>query len=249
MDVELANGSPAAPAGDVSVRVGFDGGSLEDTEVIRIIGWSDGSGGTFDPGPIELLPDVVRQFVFEARSDLAIDVGTKLVIANGRAALLAAQNRRSPQCVVVSLVGRNDGTRTELSALLTGWDYASHTTVGISANLDEEALLASTGLDSVDELEILAMADCLRLSNGSSPPSRCGGIAWLTADVSVQLPPGQVAGVVRLSAHLVLARTTPKREYRVAFLRGSRIDSSEPFTLRLEGDSGRFPTSLYASRN
>ena len=37
-----------------------------------------GRGDTFVSGPIELPPDVVRQFVFEARSDLAIDVETKL---------------------------------------------------------------------------------------------------------------------------------------------------------------------------
>jgi hypothetical protein len=78
MDVLLANGFSAAPAVDVSVRVGIDGGSMEDTEVIQIIGWSGGPGGTFASGPIELPPDVVRQFVFEARSDLAIDVEMKL---------------------------------------------------------------------------------------------------------------------------------------------------------------------------
>ena len=78
LDVQLASGSPAASAVDVSVRVGYDGGSVEDTGVVRIIGWSDGSGDTFAPGPTELTPDVVRQFVFEARSDLAIDVETKL---------------------------------------------------------------------------------------------------------------------------------------------------------------------------
>ena len=78
LDVQLASGSPAASAVDVSVRVGYDGGSVEDTGVIRIIGWSDGSGDKFAPGPAELEPDVVRQFVFEARSDLAIDVETKL---------------------------------------------------------------------------------------------------------------------------------------------------------------------------
>ena len=83
---------------------------------------------------------------------------------------------------------------------------------------------------------------CL-FSSGSLPQIRSSGYQrGSTADVSVQLPPGQVAGAVRLSAHLVLARTTPEWKYRVAFLRGSRIDSSEPFTLRLEGDSGRFPT-------
>ena len=78
LDVQLVSGSPAASAVDVSVRVGYDGGSVEDTGVIRIIGWSDGSGDTFAPGPTELAPDAVRQFVFEARSDLAIDVETKL---------------------------------------------------------------------------------------------------------------------------------------------------------------------------
>jgi hypothetical protein len=78
LDVQLASGSPAASAVDISVRVGYDGGSVEDTGVVRIIGWSDGSGDTFAPSPTELTPDVVRQFVFEARSDLAIDVETKL---------------------------------------------------------------------------------------------------------------------------------------------------------------------------
>ena len=78
LDVQLANGSPAASAVDVSVRVGVDGGSVEDTGVIRIIGWSNRSDDTFALGPTELVPDLVRQFVFEARSDLAIDVETKL---------------------------------------------------------------------------------------------------------------------------------------------------------------------------
>ena len=78
LGIQLANGSPVATAVDVSVRVGYDGGNVEDTEVIRIIGWSDGSGDTFTPGPTELPPEVVRHFVFEARSDLAIDVETKL---------------------------------------------------------------------------------------------------------------------------------------------------------------------------
>lgn len=136
-----------------------------------------------------------------------------------------------------------EGNRTELSTLLAAWDYASHTTVGISVDLDEDAVLASTGLDSIDDLEILAMADCLLaqqrfVATKSLREYQRGS----TADVTVQLPPGQVAGAVRLSAHLVLARTVAEREYGVAFLRGSRIDSSEPITLRLEGDSGRFPT-------
>ena len=88
-----------------------------------------------------------------------------------------------------------DGNRTELSALLAGWDYASHTTVGISVDLDEDALLASTGLDSMDDLEILAMADCLLAQQRfvATKPLR-EHQRGSTADVTVQLPPGQVAG-------------------------------------------------------
>jgi hypothetical protein len=136
-----------------------------------------------------------------------------------------------------------DGDRIELPSILEGWDYASRTTVGISVGLDEEALLASTGLDSIDELEILAMADCQSSQQRfvATKPLR-GHLRGSPTDVSVQLSPGQIAGAVRLSAHLVLARTTLRREYRVAFMRGSRIDSSEPFTVKVEGDAGRFPT-------
>ena len=53
---------------------------------------------------------------------------------------------------------------------------------------------------------------------------------------------GQVAGSVSLSAHLVLARTSQPRDNQVAYLRGARIHSSSPFSLRLEGNAGRFPT-------
>lgn len=78
IDVQLVNGSPTTYSIDISVRVGYEGGSIEDNEAIRIIGWLGMLGDSFIPGPIELQPDVIRQFVFEARSDLAIDVEAKL---------------------------------------------------------------------------------------------------------------------------------------------------------------------------
>ena len=127
--------------------------------------------------------------------------------------------------------------------MLTAWDYASDTTVGVSVDLSEDVLLASTGLDSVEELEILAVADCLLAQQRFiGIKSLRGHQPGATVDVSVRLPPGQVAGTVRLSAHLVLATNKPAQKYRVAFLRGSRILSSDSVTLRLEGDAGRFPT-------
>lgn len=135
------------------------------------------------------------------------------------------------------------GARSALPQLLKGWDYASDETLGISVHFDERALLESSGLESINDLEILVMADCAQVQErfvarqelSSREPDA-------TLDIPLRLPPGRAAGSVRLSAHLVLARTTPVRGDRIAHLRGARIHSSEPFTLRLEGDSSRFPT-------
>lgn len=136
-----------------------------------------------------------------------------------------------------------NGDRIDLSRALTGWDYASNETVGVSVGLDEVAVLESTGLASLDDLEILAMADCRLVQQRfvAAIPLQ-GHQPGTPIDVSLQLLPGHLAGDIRLSAHLVLARTTQDRGDRVAFLRGARIHSSEPFTVRLEGDSGRFPS-------
>lgn len=77
IDVQLANDATAAALVDVSVRVGVDGGSWDDSEVIRIIGWADESSGAYAPSPQAIPPGAIRHFVYEARSDLAIDVETK----------------------------------------------------------------------------------------------------------------------------------------------------------------------------
>jgi hypothetical protein len=136
-----------------------------------------------------------------------------------------------------------DGVRSALPQLLSGWDYASDETLGISVDLDEPTLLASSGLGSIDDLEILVMADCAHVQERFSASGQLADHEpGATLDVRLRLPPGRAAGAVRLSAHLVLARTTPVRGDRIAHLRGARIHSSEPFTLRLEGDSSRFPT-------
>jgi hypothetical protein len=78
IDVQLANGATGAAVVDVSVRVGVDGGSWEDSDVIRIIGWAGESSGVYDPRPQQIPPGMIRHFVYEARSDLAVDVETKV---------------------------------------------------------------------------------------------------------------------------------------------------------------------------
>lgn len=136
-----------------------------------------------------------------------------------------------------------DGSRLILSSALTGWDYDSEETVGISVDLNEEALLKSTGLPSVDELEILAMADCPMVQQRFVAREPLAGYqSGTTIETQLRLPRGHVAGSISLSAHLVLARTSQPRDHQVAYLRGARIHSSVPFTLHLEGSGGRFPT-------
>lgn len=78
--VEIQNSatSPTAAMVDLSIRVGVEGGSMDDSEVVRIIGWKN-TAEAYDPSPQALEPGVSREFVYESRSDLAIDLETKLV--------------------------------------------------------------------------------------------------------------------------------------------------------------------------
>jgi hypothetical protein len=136
-----------------------------------------------------------------------------------------------------------DGSRSILPPIFTSWDYASEETVGISVDFDEEALLKSTGLLSVHELEILAIADCTMSQQRFVARQALAGYQPGTPiDAQLRLPRGQLAGAMSLSGHLVLALTSQPRDDQVAYQQGARIHSSVPFVVRLEGTAGRFPT-------
>src|SRR5262249_51264228 len=79
VQVQLSDTSPAGTLVDVAIRVGVEGDSLEDDEVARIVGWEDDRGDNYDRRPQVLQPGRPRQFVYESRSDLVIDIETKLV--------------------------------------------------------------------------------------------------------------------------------------------------------------------------
>jgi len=81
MDVRLSDVSSAKALVEVSVRIGIDGGSIADSEEVRIIGWTLGSEVADNSYSPEFLPGQSRQFVFEARTGLAIDVDTRAVAA------------------------------------------------------------------------------------------------------------------------------------------------------------------------
>lgn len=131
--------------------------------------------------------------------------------------------------------------RAQLPTRLSGWDYASVEVVGITATVHIDELLRSTGIERSELLEFVVRADCPSVQGrfiSTFPVS----LRNEPTDLSVRLPPGEVAMEVRLSAHIVLAKTTPRSGQRVAHLKGARMASSDPFTLQLEGDGTRFPT-------
>ena len=78
VQVQLSTTSPPGTVVDVVIRVGFEGGSMDDSEVVHIFGWRDELSGSYDPRPQAFAPGATHQFVFESRSDLAIDIETKL---------------------------------------------------------------------------------------------------------------------------------------------------------------------------
>jgi hypothetical protein len=79
IDVRLTEGPTTGALADVSVQVGVDGGSLKDEsmEAIRVIGWARDANGTYDSRPQAFTVGAVHQFVYEARSELAIDLEAK----------------------------------------------------------------------------------------------------------------------------------------------------------------------------
>lgn len=141
------------------------------------------------------------------------------------------------------------GTREELPPFLKGWDYAREQIVGITARVDRESLLTSTGLKALDEIELVAIADCNEAVQRFVTRQRLSELHHKEVDLAIRLPAGEVAGSVRLSAHAVLADSRPSGAARVAAAKGARLLESPTVTLRLEGDASRFPTEALAFSN
>jgi hypothetical protein len=134
-------------------------------------------------------------------------------------------------------------TRAHLPDLLTGWDYASEELIGTSLTLDIDSLLASTGHSSLDDLEVRLLADCAPAQRRVVARHPLTGFTSVRDSAfSLTLPAGQLAGAVKLSAQLVVARDLDGSPPRVASVRGARLISSKTRTVALEGDASRFPT-------
>lgn len=140
---------------------------------------------------------------------------------------------------------QRDDQRLPLGPLLQHWDYAREETVGRTVTVDMDAVLRTAGLENAADLDLLILVDCPATQNRFVGKQTLRGSSKESVfDVSVTLPPGELAAEVELSSHLVLARTLRPNAERVAYAQGSRLLSSESFRVRLEGDAGRFPTEL-----
>jgi uncharacterized protein (DUF2164 family) len=140
-----------------------------------------------------------------------------------------------------------NGARSQLPDFLSGWDYAREEVIGTSLSMDGDALFASTGQSSLDDLEVLLLADCAASQRRVVARHSLAGYATVrSATFALVLPAGQLAGSVRLSAHVIVARDLIDKAPRVASDRGARLISSKTRRLVLEGDASRFPTEPVA---
>ena len=74
-----AKSLPVEAIARVGVEGGVERGSENDTEAIRVLGWATSVDGEYDSSPVLFTPNQTRCFVFEARSDLLIDIDVKVV--------------------------------------------------------------------------------------------------------------------------------------------------------------------------
>lgn len=143
-------------------------------------------------------------------------------------------------------MGKSDG-RVECPSMVAGWDYSMPLRFGVEVSIALEKVLEATGLSSVDELSIVAVADCKSTASRFVGTGRLTAVGdEATAVAEVEIPAGSVAQALQLSSSVVRSSTKDGLEPRVASTKGARLLSADSMTVLLEGDSGRFPTEPVA---
>lgn len=137
---------------------------------------------------------------------------------------------------------RDEAGERELGRMLEKWDYAASVTVGCQCLVDVERVCQDTGLPETARVLLVLHVDC--------PPT---GARFLGAEelslqrqqvligLSVDLPPGQYSGHLKLNRSLVLADNCDGPSGAAASRLGSRLWEGPSRRLDLEGDGGRFP--------
>lgn len=133
------------------------------------------------------------------------------------------------------------GVREPLPEHVPSWDYASADVIGLSVDVTKSPVLEATGLERIELVEVVALADCPALLRRFTARKRLADENSQEIELSIDLPPGEAAQRLELSAFLLLAEDIPPRA-RTAFRRGSRLCVGPRRSVLLEGDASRFPT-------
>lgn len=142
---------------------------------------------------------------------------------------------------------RIGGKRLPVEDRLKGWDYATPVTFELQPTVDLELLMQSTGIPDPSAFELLALLDCPATNRRFIARRAVEQLEDDESNILALEPPlGEIADVVRLSAHVVLARSLPPSAEGVAARIGSRLGNTQVHNLRLEGEASRFPTEAVA---
>lgn len=135
-----------------------------------------------------------------------------------------------------------EGSWEPLGETVSDWDYASDLTVALSVVVSPAELLGSTGQSGLDALSIVLTADCMASSRTIVSKHSLDAVGDGQENLlALQLPAGELAEKIKLSAHLVVETPDSSVESGAARVKGARLASSEPQTLILEGTASRFP--------
>jgi hypothetical protein len=139
-----------------------------------------------------------------------------------------------------------EGIRQPLPTHLPGWDYASQETIGVTVDVNGQAVLGSTGLSSLTTLEIVLVADCPALGRRFVSAEPLTDEPFQRLELAVEIPAGEVASKLELSVHLVLSAAAPRKP-RVASAPGARVGWSPRFNLHAEVNLEEAPWTLSTS--
>ncbi len=131
-----------------------------------------------------------------------------------------------------------DGEVLTQPSLLENWDYQSILEVSYEASVDRSALEAQTGLGANDVVAAYAVIDCptsnVRLASHTT-------LAGDSAEVTIAVDPGSLAGSMRLHRGLVLLEAYGPPRPWVARAPGARLLEDEALDVVLEAEGSRFP--------
>ncbi|OLT39248.1 hypothetical protein BJF86_09555 [Serinicoccus sp. CNJ-927] len=134
-------------------------------------------------------------------------------------------------------------SRKPADELVTNWDYSTPITFQLQPAIDEAHFLTSTGLPALRVCDVVVTAECLSTGRRFLAQQNLATLAGTSEKlVQVSPPPSELAGDLKLRAHIVLVENMLSSGDRVATRFGARLATLSPTTVSLEGSGARFPT-------